>query len=91
MRPDPATPHPGLEHLDRAPRADRWLGELVHEPFHERLQPDDPVVVDVGTQQNGSPPTGSSHTVGVATRTGLTEIERGQVAFMSRCTHVNPP
>ncbi|MGB7818885.1 MAG: hypothetical protein WBL35_09170 [Ornithinibacter sp.] len=82
MRPDQAIPQRRLEHLDRAPCADRWFGELVDEPFHERLKTDDSLV-DVHPPHNVPPATASNHTVDVATWTGLTELERGQVKFMS--------
>jgi methylglyoxal synthase len=90
VRPDQVTPKPGPKHLDRAPPAHRWFREPVHEPFHERAQPDDPVVVDVGLHQHGSPVPVSSHTVAVAAWTVLTWLDRGQVVFMSRCTHIKP-
>jgi hypothetical protein len=80
VRPAQAAPRRGLEHLDSAPDADRWLRQLVDEPFHEGLEPDDPVV-DVGPRPNGCPATVSGHTVGVAACAGLTEPERAQVAL----------
>lgn len=85
------TPRARLEHRDSAPGADRWLGQLLNQPFGEGLKPDDPVV-DVGPHPNGPFVPAAGHPVDVSACSGLTAPERAQVdlhvqalTFMQRC------